>query len=62
MVLPAQLKNYKRVFEHILDMEKKVDQANKNLVNCLCYGNSYLFNAHLRAVVKIRRRNYIKNC
>ena len=35
MIFPAQLKNYKRIFEHILDMEKKVDQANKNLVSCL---------------------------
>ena len=35
MILAAQLKNYKRIFEHILDMEKRVDQANKNLVNHL---------------------------
>ena len=35
LVVVVQLKNYKRVFEHILDMEKKVDQANKNLVNYL---------------------------
>ncbi|XP_065901535.1 uncharacterized protein [Dysidea avara] len=30
----AQLKNHKKVFEHILDMEKKVDQASKHLSNC----------------------------
>jgi len=34
--LIAQLKNYKKVFEHILDMEKKVDLANKHLVSYSC--------------------------
>ena len=38
----VQLKNYKRVFEHILEMEKKVDQANKNLVS-YCHGNYIVF-------------------
>jgi len=54
--LIAAMKEYKRVYEHILESEKKLDQARKDLVN------EKLLLFYAKQWVELQRLDLLYNC